>query len=64
VEGVRRRLSPGWHGFLIEYGDDKGSSDCRLRYVPQDAKLPEGEKLQWEDSGWAIPPRLFSHTRG
>jgi len=60
---VRRRLSPGWHEFLIEYGDDGGNSRCRLRYVPPGATLPQGENFQRDDSGWPIPPRLFSHLR-
>lgn len=60
---VRRKLAPGWHDLLVEYGDDDGSSRCTLRYVPPDAKLPDGETFQRDDSGWAIPPRLFSHTR-
>ncbi|HZE98358.1 MAG TPA: FecR domain-containing protein [Planctomycetota bacterium] len=60
---VRRRLAPGWHDLLIEYCDDDGNSRCGLRYLPPDAKLPDGENFQRDDSGWAIPPRLLSHLR-
>jgi hypothetical protein len=60
---VRRKLTPGWHDLLIEYGDDDGNSRCTLRYVPPGARIAEGENFQRDDSGWAISPRLFSHTR-
>jgi len=60
---VRRTLLPGWHEVLVEYADDSGNSKCRLRYVPPNAKLPEGENFQRDDSGFEIPPRLYSHTR-
>lgn len=54
---VRRKLTAGWHDLLIEYADDQGSSRCGLRYVPP------GDVLQGDGSGFAIPPRLFTHIR-
>jgi hypothetical protein len=54
---VRRKLAAGWHDLVIEYTDDQGSSRCQLRYVPP------GETLQADNSGFAIPSRLFTHNR-
>lgn len=54
---VRRKLAAGWHDLVIEYTDDQGSSRCQLRFVPP------GETLQADNSGFAIPPRLFTHHR-
>ena len=60
---VRRTLAAGWHDLVIEYTDDTGSSRCGLRYVPPGAKLPAWDNLQADNSGLAIPPRLFTHHR-
>jgi ferric-dicitrate binding protein FerR (iron transport regulator) len=54
---VRRKLAPGWHDLVLEYTDDQGSSRCQLRFVPP------GETLQADNSGFAIPSRLFTHNR-
>ena len=54
---VRRKLAAGWHDLVLEYTDDQGSSRCQLRYVPP------GETLQADNSGFAIPSRLFTHNR-
>ena len=60
---VRRRLTPGWHDLLIEYGDDGGNSRCVLRYVPPGAKIADGENFQRDDSALPVPVRLYSHLR-
>ena len=60
---LRRKLAAGWHEFVLEYNDDQGNSRCQLRYVPPGAKLAENDTLQADNSGFAIPPRLFTHNR-
>jgi hypothetical protein len=60
---VRRKIAAGWHDLVLEYSDDQGTSRCQMRYVPPGAKLPENDTLQADNSGFAIPPRLFSHHR-
>jgi hypothetical protein len=60
---LRLKLAPGWHDLLIEYADDGGNSRCLLQGVLPGAKVDDGETFQREDTAWAIPPRLYSHTR-
>jgi hypothetical protein len=60
---LRLKLAPGWHDLLIEYADDGGNSHCLLQGVLPGAKVDDSETFQREDTAWAIPPRLYSHTR-
>jgi ferric-dicitrate binding protein FerR (iron transport regulator) len=59
----RRTLAAGWHDLVVEYADDRENSHCTLRFVPPGMKPRPGDAFQGDDSGYAIPARLFAHRK-